>query len=153
MITFRTLAELRDSVGQHLGHSDWLTIEQDRIDEFARATGDHQWIHVDPSRAADGPFGATIAHGWLSASLLPVLTKQIYSVDATMAINYGVNKLRFPAPVRVGSSVRAGSTLIDVSEQGDAVQLIVRTEIAVKDAAKPALAAETVGRYYLREAQ
>jgi acyl dehydratase len=146
---FRSADELRGKIGQSLGHSEWLTIEQSRIDEFASATGDHQWIHVDPARAQDGPFGGTIAHGWLTASLLPVLVGQIYKVDAKMAINVGVNKLRFTNPVKVGSRVRAVSTLVAVDEKGPAVQLTVSTEIEIEGEDKPALVVETLGRYFL----
>lgn len=146
---YRSADELCGKVGQSLGHSDWLTIEQSRIDEFASATGDHQWIHVDPERAKDGPFGSTIAHGWLTASLLPVLVGQIYKVDAKMAINIGVNKLRFTNPVKVGSRVRAVSTLVAVDEKGPAVQLTVNTEIEIEGEDKPALVVETLGRYFL----
>lgn len=146
---YRSAEELCSKIGQPLGHSDWLTIEQSRIDEFASATGDFQWIHVDPERAKDGPFGATIAHGWLTASLLPVLLGQIYRVDAKMAVNYGVNKIRFTNPVKVGSRVRAASTLLAVDQKGPAVQLTVSTEIEIDGSDKPALVAETLGRYYL----
>ena len=104
---------------------------------FAEATGDYQWIHVDRELAFNGPFGGTIAHGYLTASLLPVLTQQIFKVQAKMGINYGLNKLRFPAPVRVGSSVRAMSTLQDVTDVGDAVQLVVNTIVHVDGSAKP----------------
>ena len=146
---YRSADQLRAKVGQPLGHSDWLTIEQSRIDEFASATGDFQWIHVDPERAKDGPFGTTIAHGWLSASLLPVLLGQIYRVDAKMAINYGVNKIRFTNPVKVGSRVRAAAALLAVDEKGPALQLTVSTQIEIDGSDKPALVAETLGRYYL----
>ena len=146
---YRSADGLLAKVGQPLGKSDWLTVEQSRIDEFASATGDHQWIHVDPERAKDGPFGATIAHGWLTASLLPVLVGQIYKVDAKMAINIGVNRLRFTNPVKVGSRVRAVSTLIAVDEKGPAVQLTVNTEIEIEGEDKPALVVETLGRYFL----
>lgn len=148
-LVFTSLEQMRESVGKHLGYSGWLLIEQSRVDQFAEATGDFQWIHVDAGRAAEGPFGGTIAHGWLSASLLPVLTGQIYRVQARMAINYGVNRLRFVSPVKVGSEVRAGSTLADVSEHGEAVQLTVRTEVEIKGGDKPALVVESLGRYYL----
>jgi acyl dehydratase len=148
-IVFRSAEELRAKVGEVLGHSDWLTIEQDRIDEFARATGDFQWIHVDPERAKDGPFGTTIAHGWLTASLLPVLLQQIYRVEAKMAINYGVNRVRFTSPVTVGSRVRAVATLAAAEEKGPAVQLTVSTVIEIDAVDKPALVAETLGRYFL----
>lgn len=146
---YRSADELVAKVGQVLGHSDWLTVEQSRIDEFASATGDFQWIHVDPERAQDGPFGTTIAHGWLTASLLPVLVGQIYKIDAKMAINIGVNKMRFTNPVKVGSRVRAVSTLAAVDEKGPAVQLTVNTEVEIEGADKPALVVETLGRYFL----
>src|SRR3954471_6081763 len=128
---FRSADELRAKVGHVLGHSDWLTIDQDRIDRFAEATGDHQWIHVDPERAKQGPFGGTIAHGWLSASLLPTLLQQVYRIDAKMAVNYGVNRIRFTAPVKVGSRVRAVPTLAAVDEVGAALQLTVNTVIEI----------------------
>ena len=146
---YRSAEELRAKVGQLLGRSDWLTVEQTRIDEFARATGDFQWIHVDPVRAQDGPFGTTIAHGWLTASLLPVLVSEIFRVEAKMAVNYGVNKIRFTNPVTSGSRVRAASSLLAVDEKGPAVQLTVGTEIEIEESDKPALVAETLSRYYL----
>ena len=146
---YRSAEELCAKVGQLLGRSDWLTVEQSRIDEFARATGDFQWIHVDPVRAQDGPFGTTIAHGWLTASLLPVLVSEIFRVEAKMAVNYGVNKIRFTNPVKSGSRVRAASTLLAVDEKGPAVQLTVGTEIEIEGSDKPALVAETLSRYYL----
>ena len=160
MQVFTSLDQLKDAVGVELGYSDWLEISQGRIDQFAETTGDHQWIHVDPERAASGPFGGTIAHGWLTASILPVLTQQIYRVEAKMAVNYGLNKLRFPAPVPVGASIRASSTFKEISDVGhggqersdpgmsSAVQLLTATTIHIRDADKPALVAETVGRYY-----
>jgi acyl dehydratase len=149
MRVFTSREELQQAVGTELGASNWLDVTQDRVDLFAEATGDHQWIHVDRERAAGGPFGGTIAHGYLTASLLPVLTQQIFKVEAKMAVNYGLNKLRFPAPVRVGSSVRAISTLQDVTDIGDAVQLVVNTLVQLKDSEKPAAVAESVSRYYL----
>ena len=149
MKVFANREELMQAVGTELGSSDWLTITQERVDTFAEATGDHQWIHVDRERAASGPFGGTIAHGYLTVSLLPVLSHQIFKVDAKMGINYGLNKLRFPAPVRVGSSVRATSTLQEVTDVGDAVQLVVKTVVHVAGSEKPAAVAESVSRYYL----
>jgi acyl dehydratase len=145
---FTSHDELREAAGSCLGSSDWLVIEQERIDTFADATGDHQWIHVDEKRAAAGPFGATIAHGYLTAALLPMLTSQIFKTDAKMGVNYGLNKLRFPSPVRVGSRVRATSTLMEVSDVADAVQLIVSTAVEIDGSAKPAAVAESVSRYY-----
>src|SRR5436190_80883 len=107
MRIFESLAELHEAVGEHLGYSGWHRIEQSRIDAFADATGDRQWIHVDPERAAHGPFGGTIAHGYLTLSLLPMLVAQIYRVSGVrMGVNYGLNRVRFPAPVPVDSLVR-----------------------------------------------
>src|SRR3954454_11537194 len=135
--------------GDAFGPSSWIDVPQEKIDQFAEATGDHQWIHVDPERAKDGPFGATIAHGWLTASLLPVLQKQIYRIEARMGINVGVNRIRFTTPVKVGSRVRAVITLAAVEEKGEAVQLTMNTVIEIEGVDKPALVAETVGRYFL----
>src|SRR3954465_1079469 len=110
MRTFNKLSELPALVGQELGVSDWTTITQEQVDKFADATGDHQWIHVDPERAKQGPFGGPIAHGYLTLSLAPVLFGQVLRVDGiSMGVNYGLNKVRFPAPVAVGSKVRMGA--------------------------------------------
>lgn len=115
MRTFNGVDELFGAVGTHLGYSEWHPITQTRIDAFAEATGDHQWIHVDPNRAASGPFGSTIAHGYLTLSLVPMLTWEIYNVEGiSMGVNYGANKVRFPSPVPVGSRVRAGVQLVSV---------------------------------------
>jgi acyl dehydratase len=113
---FDGVAELADAVGTHLGYSDWHVVTQDQIDAFAAATGDHQWIHIDPTQAANGPFGSTVAHGFLTLSLLPMLTWQVYEVRGVkMGVNYGADKLRFPSPVPVGSRVRAGVELTAVT--------------------------------------
>lgn len=146
---FNNPGELLQAVGQHLGYSEWQQIDQQRIDQFADATGDHQWIHVDPEKAAAGPFGGTIAHGFMTLSLLPVLMHQIYTVNGVkMALNYGVNKVRFPAPVKVGARVRATSTLIDAEDLGNgAQQLIVSTVIETEGGTKPSCVAESVLRY------
>ncbi|MEV5559254.1 MaoC family dehydratase [Nonomuraea wenchangensis] len=149
MKLFRTFEELKAAEGAELGTSDWLVVDQDRIDRFAEATGDFQWIHVDPERAAEGPYGRTIAHGWLSASLLPQLVSGIYKVEAKMGVNYGLNKLRFPAPVPVGSKIRATSSLKQVTQVGEAVELVVQTTVHCEGNDKPSVAAETVSRYYL----
>src|SRR3954463_4530520 len=141
------LDALAGLTGEELGTSDWLTIEQDRVNRFAEATGDHQWIHVDPERAASGPFGAPIAHGFLTLSLIPVLVSQIYRVQSRMAINYGHNRVRFAAPVLVGSRVRATSELKEVTEIDGGVQVVTGTVIEIDGGAKPACAAETVSRY------
>lgn len=152
MRVFAGVQELAGAVGTELGASDWLTIEQDRIAGFAEATGDHQWIHVDEERAKDGPFGSTIAHGFLTLSLLPMLAAQIYRVDGVrMGINYGLNRVRFINPVRVGSSVRGVMTLMTFDEVPDvnAVQLSAKVVVEILGAEKPAAVAETLTRYYL----
>ncbi|MGW0466154.1 MaoC family dehydratase [Streptomyces sp. NPDC003027] len=146
---FTSAEELRAAVGEQLGHSDWLEIEQKRIDLFAEATGDHQWIHVDPERAAAGPFGRTIAHGYLTLSLLPVLVPQIMRVEGMkMGLNYGTNKVRFPAPVPVGSRVRAGAVLTEVTEAGGGVQVTATVTVEREGGDKPVCVAESVSRYY-----
>jgi acyl dehydratase len=144
---FTSPDELGDAIGQPLGSSEWLSIEQARVNEFAEATGDHQWIHVDPERARLGPFGTPIAHGFLTLSLIPVLVSQIYRVQARMAINYGLNRVRFAAPVLVGSRIRATSQLKEVTEIDGGVQLVTATVIEIDGHAKPACVAETVSRY------
>ncbi|MDX6286663.1 MAG: hypothetical protein QOG53_2148 [Frankiales bacterium] len=142
-------ADIHAAVGQELGHSDWLTIDQHRIDQFASATDDHQWIHVDPERAEDGPFGTTIAHGYLTLALLPHLVGQIYTIDgARMRVNYGLNKVRFPSPVKVGARVRARSELIEATDVEGGVQVVVRSTIEVEGGERPACVAEHVGRVY-----
>jgi acyl dehydratase len=150
MKVFSTPAELAAAVGTEIGVGDWLAVEQSRIDQFAEATGDHQWIHVDPERAAAGPFGATIAHGFLTLSLIPALGQQIYRVEGVrMGINYGLNKVRFPAPVRVGSKVRARVAIAEATEVADGgYQFVSRFTIEVEGQEKPACVAETVTRLY-----
>ncbi|MFJ5224770.1 MaoC family dehydratase [Streptomyces sp. NPDC088400] len=146
---FTSADELRAGVGEQLGHSDWLEIDQKRIDLFADATGDHQWIHVDPERAAAGPFGTTIAHGYLTLSLLPALVPQILRVEnVKMGINYGTNKVRFPSPVPVGSRLRASAVLKDVSDAGEGVQITMLVTIEREGGGKPACVAESVSRYH-----
>jgi acyl dehydratase len=145
MRVFRSLAEIDAAVGEELGPTEWLTISQDRVNTFADATGDHQWIHVDVPRAAAGPFGGTIAHGYLTLSLLPVFASQLFHIDTMGAkLNYGVNKVRFPHPVPVGSSIRATATIAEVSDVAAGKQLITRYVIEIEDVAKPACVAETV---------
>ena len=147
---FRSVAELRDSVGTEVGPSDWIEVDQKRIDLFAEATGDHQWIHVDPERAEEGPFGTTIAHGYLTLSLLPAFVPQLLRVEGVrMGVNYGVNRVRFPAPVPVGSRLRATVKITDVTEAGDSVQLTTQVTVEREDGDKPVCVAESVTRYYL----
>lgn len=141
---------LRQLAGQHLGYSDWLEITQDRIDQFADATGDHQWIHVDPERAKDGPFGTTIAHGYLTLSLGPLLAPQVSRVHGIrMGVNYGCGKVRFPAPVPVGSKLRLGVEVLEVSDLGEGqAQVTYRYTFEVEGGSKPACVAETIVRLY-----
>jgi acyl dehydratase len=141
--------DARSAVGTELGVSDWLEIDQQRISGFADATGDHQWIHVDVERAsAESPYGAPIAHGFLTLSLIPALSKQCYVVEnAKMGINYGLNKVRFIAPVRVGDKVRVRSELLDVTTIDDAtVHLTVRHTVEIEGSEKPAAVAELIAR-------
>ena len=149
----RVIASVDDAltaVGAELGCSDWLVVDQPRIDLFAEATGDHQWIHVDAARAAaDSPYRATIAHGLLTLSLIPALSKQCFVVEnVRMGINYGFNKIRFVAPVRVDSQVRVRSMLAEAARIDDStVQLTVQHTVELRDSAKPAAVAEMIGRY------
>ncbi|OBH63113.1 dehydratase [Mycobacterium colombiense] len=149
MRTFDSVTELAAAAGETLGHSEWVTITQEDVNLFADATGDHQWIHVDPERAAAGPFGKTIAHGFMTLALLPRLQHQIYTVNGIkLAINYGLNKVRFPAPVPVGSRVRAQSSLVSVDDVGNgAVQATISTTVEIDGSAKPACVAESVVRF------
>ena len=145
MKTFHGVDELKAAVGQELGTSDWLEVTQQQVNQFADATGDHQWIHVDTERAKTGPFGTTIAHGYLTLSLLPRLVAQIYSIDGiTMAINYGANKIRFVQPVSVGSRVRATSVLNAVKESAKGVQVVSTVTVEIDGEERPACVAETV---------
>jgi acyl dehydratase len=147
---FTSADELKGAVGEQLGHTDWLEIDQKRIDLFADATGDHQWIHVDPEAAAAGPFGTTIAHGYLTLSLLPLFGPQLVAVEGVrMGVNYGTNKVRFPAPVPVGSRLRATARIADVSEVQGGVQLTLAFTIEREGGDKPVCVAESVSRYYL----
>ena len=145
MTTTLTLAELEQSEGRELGTSDWHTIDQDRINMFAEATGDHQWIHVDPEAAARGPFGTTVAHGYLTLSLMPMLLAEIVSVsDAVMGVNYGTEKIRFTSPVPVGSRVRLHAKLARAERRGPSVLWTVGVEIEIEGKQKPALVGEVV---------
>jgi acyl dehydratase len=150
MRVFTGLPDLRAAKGTRLGVSDWSTVDQSQVDLFAEATHDHQWIHVDPARAADGPFGTTIAHGFLTLSLLPELVKQVYAVEGVaMGVNYGVDRLRFTAPVRVGSRVRAVVELEDVVDVAGGVQLTLGVTVELEGSERPALVAHWLVRRYL----
>ncbi|MCX4802555.1 MULTISPECIES: MaoC family dehydratase [Streptomyces] len=146
---FTSAEELHAGIGEPLGPSEWLEVDQKRIDLFADATGDHQWIHVDPERAAGGPFGSTIAHGYLTLSLLPSLVPQIMRVEGMrMGLNYGTNKVRFPAPVPVGSRLRAVAVITEVAEAGGGVQVTATVTVEREGGDKPVCVAESVSRYY-----
>jgi acyl dehydratase len=149
MRVFENLEKFAAAAGSVLGASDWLTVDQKRIDAFAEATGDHQWIHVDPERAAQGPFGTTIAHGLLTLSLYPGLIDQIYRVDGVrMGVNYGFNKVRYPAPVPVGSQIRLTMSLAEVTPVDGGVQAVFTGSVEIRDAPKPACVFEAVARFY-----
>jgi acyl dehydratase len=150
MKQYDRLAELQPLVGQEIGTSAWLVIDQDRIDAFAHATGDHQWIHTDPARAAGGPFGATVAHGFLTLSLLPLLFETGFAIaDVRMGVNYGLNRVRFAAPVRVGSRLRGHFKLLAYDALEGGAQLTVQATVELEGSPKPACVAETVSRRYV----
>lgn len=143
--TFSGIDEVRHAVGTQLGQTDWLEITQQQVDQFAEATGDHQWIHVDVKRAADGPYGGTIAHGYLTLSLIARFGNELFAVeDVSAKLNYGVNKVRFPAPVPVGSKVRASATVAAVQETAAGMQVSLQWVIEIENSTKPACVAETV---------
>lgn len=146
---FSNAASLVEAQGQSLGVSDWLLIEQDRIDTFAEATGDHQWIHVDPVRAKDGPFGATVAHGFLTLSLVNYFLPQLMTVEnLAMGVNYGCDRIRFPAPVIVGSRIRGAGEVTGVESLANgAVQVVVRVTIEIEGSDRPACVVDTISRY------
>ncbi|HZO65690.1 MAG TPA: MaoC family dehydratase [Kribbellaceae bacterium] len=143
--TFDGVDEVVAAVGTQLGWTDWLEVTQQQVDQFAEATGDHQWIHVDVERAAKGPFGGTIAHGYLTLSLIARFGGELFKVQGVSAsLNYGVNKVRFPAPVPVGSKIRAGATVADAQRHDNGVQVSLQWVIEIEDNPKPACVAETV---------
>ncbi|MBW8750503.1 MAG: MaoC family dehydratase [Propionibacteriales bacterium] len=145
MRVFHTFEEIEAAAGQEIGTSDWIQIKQDRVNQFADATGDHQWIHVDVERATAGPFGGTIAHGYLTLSLVPWLGSMVFTLQTPGAkLNYGVNKVRFPNPVRVGSRIRSRVTIGKVTDIPTGKQLTVNHVIEIEGQDKPACVAETV---------
>ncbi|MBV9831017.1 MAG: MaoC family dehydratase [Marmoricola sp.] len=145
MRTFTTFEEIEAAAGQEIGTTEWVEIDQERVNRFADATGDHQWIHVDVERAKDGPFGGTIAHGYLTLSLVPWLGSQVFSLETPGAkLNYGVNKVRFPNPVRVGSRIRAKVSVNGVADIPAGKQLTVGYVVEIEGQDKPACVAETV---------
>jgi acyl dehydratase len=149
MRTFQTIAELKDLVGQEIGVSDWITVTQERIQLFADATNDHQWIHLDAERAKAGPFGTTIAHGFLTLSLLPEMAASAFAVSETrMGVNYGLNKVRFPAPVPSGSRLRGRFKLVGYESLEGGAQLTVQVTMEREGSEKPVCIAESIGRRY-----
>jgi acyl dehydratase len=145
MRTFNGIEELEAAVGTHLGHSEWHTVDQKQIDLFADATGDHQWIHIDTEKAQSGPFGTTVAHGFLTLSLVPMLASQVYRVEGVkMGVNYGANKLRFPSPVPVDSRVRAGVELLAVTPSSLGYQVATRVTVERDGGDKPACVVESL---------
>lgn len=144
-----SIEKLTSLIGTHLGYSNYQTVTQEQVNLFADATGDHQWIHVDPERAQVGPFGGTIAHGYLTLALIPVLLGSVMKVDGVaMGVNYGTNKVRFTNPVPVGAQVRAGATLASVEPVAGGVQVALDVVVEVKDTPKPSCVAQVVFRYY-----
>lgn len=142
---FRTVAELEAAVGRPLGASRWLTVEQGRIDGFAEVSGDDQWVHVDAARAAGGPFGTTIAHGWLTLSLLPTLAAEVYRIDgASMAVNYGADRVRFLSPVPVGARLRATAELVSVVRTDTGCRTVFRLTAVLEGGSRPACVADVV---------
>ncbi|MFF7945283.1 MaoC family dehydratase [Streptomyces griseorubiginosus] len=148
-LTVNGLDELKKLAGSDLGTSEWIEVTQERIDTFADATGDHQWIHVDPERAKDGPFGAPIAHGYLTLSLfIPLFTELLDVQGVTTKVNYGLNKVRFPSPVKVGSRIRLVAKLTEVEEVPGGVQITVDGAIEIEGGAKPAAVLQSLSRFY-----
>ncbi|MBL0730421.1 MaoC family dehydratase [Piscinibacter sp. HJYY11] len=149
MRTFEKISDLQPLVGQELGVSEWMTITQEQINKFAEATGDHQWIHIDPERAKAGPFGTTIAHGFLTLSLLPEMTAKAFRVTETrMGVNYGLNKVRFPSPVPAGSKVRGRFKLIEYIPLEGGAQMTVECTMEREGSDKPVCVAESLARRY-----
>jgi acyl dehydratase len=150
MRTFKRLADLESLVGQPVASSDWITVGQDRIDQFAQATGDHQWIHIDPVRAAAGPFGSTIAHGFLTLSLLPEMSASAMEVlDTRMGVNYGLNRVRFPAPVPSGARLRGHFKLLGYEPLEGGAQLTMEVTMEREGSPKPVCVAESVARRFV----
>jgi acyl dehydratase len=145
MRVLTTFDQVTEAVGEELGTSDWLEIDQERVNAFADATGDHQWIHVDVERSKAGPFGGTIAHGYLTLSLIPQFSPQIFTLDTPGAkLNYGTNKVRFPNPVKVGMRIRATASILEVTDVPAGKQMVTKYVIEIEGEDKPACVAETV---------
>ncbi len=150
MTSFEHLADLQARVGEEVGVSEWITVDQNRINLFADATGDHQWIHIDAERAAKGPFGTTIAHGFLTLSLLPEMSASAFQVlDTRMGVNYGLDRVRFPAPVPSGSRLRGRFKLLRYEPLEGGAQLTVEVTMEREGSAKPVCVAESLARRYV----
>ena len=146
---FHSAEELRAAPGREAGPTDWITVEQSRIDAFAAATDDHQWIHVDPARAAAGPFGSTIAHGYLTLSLVNLFLPDLVRVEnAKMGVNYGTEKVRFPAAVKVDARIRGRAQVLEATDVPGGVQIVVRVTIEIEGGDRPACVADTISRFY-----
>ncbi|CAA0120945.1 putative enoyl-CoA hydratase 1 [BD1-7 clade bacterium] len=149
---FKTPHELLDNVGADLGATEWITIDQERINLFADATGDHQWIHVDPEKAKDGPFGACIAHGYLTLSLVNLFLPELIDVQGIkMGVNVGLDRVRFPSPVAVGSRIRGRGEIVSAEELKGGIQSVVRVTVEIEGHDKPACIADTISRYFPAE--
>lgn len=147
--TFRSHADLLAAEGRDLGTSAWMTIQQPRIDQFADATDDHQWIHTDPARAAEGPYGTTIAHGYLTLALVNRFLPALIQVEgAKMGVNYGCDRVRFPAPVRCGARIRGRGTLLSVSDKKGASQIVVRVTVEIEGEERPGAVVDTISRFF-----
>jgi acyl dehydratase len=147
--TVHGVDSFKDLVGTHLGYSGWHVVDQDQVNLFADATGDHQWIHVDPEAAKNGPFGGPIAHGYLTLALVPVLLGEVLTVEGvSMGVNYGCNKVRFPAPVPVGSRLREGVSVAEVEDVTGGVQVVLDVTLETEGSSKPSCVAQVVYRYY-----
>jgi acyl dehydratase len=146
---FHSAEELRAAAGREAGPTDWITVEQSRVDAFSDATDDHQWIHVDPARAASGPFGTTIAHGYLTLSLVNFFLPDLVRVEgAKMGVNYGTNKVRFPAAVKVGARIRGRAQVLEAADVPGGVQIVVRVTIEIEGGDRPACVADTISRFF-----
>ena len=149
MLVFTSAEDFRAAVGTNLGPGPWRKVSQEQVNSFATTTDDEQWIHIDPAKAAAGPVGGTIAHGFLTLSLLPSLMRELYEVQGVrMAVNYGLNKVRFPSPLRVGSSIRAAAEVASVEPVPGGIQVIMRVTVSTDGGEKPVCVAETVSRLY-----
>ena len=149
MNTYATLEEIRSKIGQSIGQSDWIEISQSRIQQFADATGDHQWIHLDVERAKQGPFKSTVAHGFLTLSLLPTMMYSAYAItEVGMGVNYGLNRVRFPTPVPAGSRVRGNFKLLSFEPIPGGAQLTTEISVELEGSSKPVCVAESVGRMF-----